>query len=229
VESEPLSEARIERLGHVEKTRLSAANHYEETMAALERKREEGLKSLKNTAGVRQPDPELRPEAATAGLEPQGEPEHETELEPVSALLVPEPGPEPEAEDGTAAYMAKRLGELTSDLQFSLTQQLAPAPEPEQATDDDGESDCAAGLAAAPAGKDLPPGAMLSGSPTGTKPEAVDQGTEDDRGSTAPEAAADTAEIPDAPEGEPPPSARPEADGFDDEDFDDLDDLVYKK
>ncbi len=320
VESEPLSEARIERLGHVEKTRLSAANHYEETMAALERKREEGLKSLKNTAGVRQPDPELRPEASTAGLEPQGEPEHETELEPVSALLVPEPGPEPEAEDGTAAYMAKRLGELTSDLQFSLTQQLAPAPEPEQATgddgesdcaagleavaaatmpepehvpepepvpalepepqpdateadaepgpeaedgtaaymakrlgeltsdlqfsltqqlapapepeqatDDDGESDCAAGLAAAPAGKDLPPGAMLFGSPTGTKPEAVDQGTEDDRGSTAPEAAADTAEIPDAPEGEPPPSARPEADGFDDEDFDDLDDLVYKK
>eukprot|EP01044_Picomonas_judraskeda_P003911 COSAG03_NODE_334_length_8910_cov_814.886392_3_plen_932_part_00 len=240
VESEPLSEARIERMARIEKTRLSAANVYAGKATALEHKREAGLKSLKKTAGVSQPGCEPRPETSAAGLGAEAEPKPAAAVEPDPELAPepepepepgpgPEPEPEPEPQDSTAAYVAKRLEKLTGDLQFSLTQQLAPFPQPEPATSKDG---CGGMLGSARLTSSPPVASSVTAyqSADGRNTQVLEQRAEDVRSCTATEQpVVETTAVPDAPEGEPPPSARPAADGFDDDDFDDLDDLVYKK
>ena len=262
VESEPLSEARIERLAHIEKIRLNASNVFDQKTAALEHKREAGLESLKKTSGSRQPDHDPRPETASTGSRTVAEPVPEPEQDPGSTEPVPgstepvaepelqeqpereeEPELEPEQEqepvtepepdqDSTTAYVARRLEQLTTDLHTSLTQQLAPAPQPEPATDEDGVLAPIAALASGANSSAMPASAMPSDTLDGTgTPQGLQQGAADDRddSSTTEHTAAEAETVPDAPEGEPPPSARSGADGFDDEDFDDLDDLVYKK
>ena len=230
VESEPLSEARIERMARIEKTRLSVANAYAGKVTALEQKREAGLQSLKKTSGVRQPGCEPRPDTPAEGLETAAEPKPATAMEPD-----PELEPEPEPQDSTAAYVAKRLEKLSGDLQFSLTQQLVPVPQTEPATGNDGDGAVlgSASLASSPpveSSDNHAAGVATAQSVDGRNTREMEQRAEEDRSRTATEQpVAETTAVPDAPEGEPPPSARPAADGFDDDDFDDLDDLVYKK